>query len=130
MLDKKLNVGDHIVNSSGALFLIKKVNKTTYSIVTTSNVGYYERTIPFNGKVKEASWSSAIIEYFPCDNAVEQIIANLRNENNRLKIELLEQKGDIEKARTLKDNLEWLSCNSLTELENIIKMSNDYSEDE
>ena len=113
MIEKQLNIGDHIIDASGHVYVVEAVNKTTYRI-TRADGRYGSLTIPFHGKQR---LGLSVLEYFDCDNVQLKIIADLERKNDELQQKVTEQEQELAEARTLKENLEWLRCGKLSDLE-------------
>lgn len=110
MIERRLKVGDRIVDECGRIYVIEAVNKTTYRAKLVDG-GRFPSIVPFNGIYREHSFA---YEYFVFDDAQLKIIERLAKENKSLQRELAEQKGE---TRTLKANIEWLCRNKLSDLE-------------
>lgn len=113
MIDKQLNIGDHIVDADGHIYVIEAVNKASYRARRIDG-GYTTEAVPFNGMQR---LYGNTYEYFICEDAQLKIIENLNKKNDELQKELKEQEQSIIEARTFKENLEWLLCNKLSDLE-------------
>lgn len=110
MIEKRLKVGDRIVDDSGRIYVIEEVNKTTYRVKLVDS-DYYQEPVPFNGLRRDSSFT---YEYFVFDDAQMKIIERLSKENKALQQELAERKDE---ARIFKQNIQWLFCNKLADLE-------------
>ena len=113
MIEKQLNVGDHITDANGRIYVIDAVNKTSYR-AKRADEGYGLETVPFNGLQR---WYSDVREFFVCDDVQLKIIADLGKENRELQQKLKEMERDITIAKNLKENLEWLCYSKLSDLE-------------
>ena len=116
MIKKQLNIGDHIVNADGYIYVIEAVNKASYRARRIDG-GYTTEPVPFNGIQR---LYGNVYEYFVCDDAQLKIIENLNKENKLLQQKLAEQEQGITEARTLKENLEWLCQNKLSDFEKLL----------
>ena len=113
MIEKQLKIGDHIVDASGHIYVVEAVNKTTYRVARADG-RYDSLTIPFHGKQR---LGLSVLEYFDCDSVQLEIIADLERKNEELQQKVAKQEKDLAEARTLKENLEWLRCSKLSDLE-------------
>lgn len=124
MIEKQLKIGDHIVDAGGNISVIEAVNKASYRVKRADGC-YGSQTIPFNGMQR---WGLNVREYFVCDDVQLKIIENLGEKNRLLQQKLEEQERDVTVGRTLKENLEWLCQNKLSDLERC--QDDDYDEDD
>lgn len=107
MIDRTLKPKDHVMDVDGRIYVVERVNKDGYVIVS----GYLRETIPPNGITRRP-----VREYFVCDDAQRQIVENL---NKRLEAQAREYFALLdkhEKAKTLLDNLEFLGEVQLRDL--------------
>lgn len=116
MIEKELKVGDHIVDTEGHIYIIDAVNKASYR-AKSANGGYYPVTVPFDGMRREYGF---VYEYFVCDDVQLKIIESLKKENKSLQQKLDEQNQNIFEAQTLKENLDWLCKNHLSDFEKLL----------
>ena len=106
MLEKRLNVGDHVIDAKGNVFFIQKVNQKSYT-ARQVDTSFYTVNIDFSGMGNYGG------EYSECQDPEGHILSLQRKTIEKQKETISKLKEESSRFKRLQNNLEWLMGNSI-----------------